>query len=86
MITENYVELTPAYGRDYKSAADAIVAFFGGKDWKLASVGYRGTYCSVRDFAPGVTVNLRYRCNTRVAVVAIPATDVSQTQTKKENE
>jgi hypothetical protein len=79
MITEDFLELVPAYGRDYKNALDAKRAFTGSPagshphDWELASVGYNGKYCSVRDFKPGTKVNLRYRQLTRVAVVEVPA-------------
>jgi hypothetical protein len=60
-ITENYLEVGPAYGRDYKSQAKVREAFESGKDFEMLSFEYGGKYCSIRDFAPGVTVNLRYR-------------------------
>ncbi len=71
-ITENYLELAPAYGRDYKSAALVTTDFLNGKDFKMMSVGHGDGYCSVRDFAPGVKVNLRYKRLASVAVVEIP--------------
>lgn len=46
-ITEDWVELTPAYGRDYRKGADAIRDFIEGKDWVLNMPG-QGTYCSIR--------------------------------------
>ena len=56
--------LTPAYGRDYTSAAEAVADYLGGKDWRIASVGnpYTGKYCSCRDF-PGEQVKLRFNRN-----------------------
>ncbi len=70
LISENYLELTPAYGRDYKNAALAKAAFMNGSDFILASVGFRGTYCSVRDFEPGTKVNIRYAKLAKVVVVS----------------
>jgi hypothetical protein len=68
-ITENYRSLAPAYGRDFKSAKDAKDSFLSGKDWIDAQ---SGSYCSVSDFASGVTVNLRYKKLRSVAVVKVP--------------
>ena len=53
--------LTPAYGRDYKSKAQAIEDFKKGKDFVLSDIGpYAGSYCSIRDFEVGEQVKLRY--------------------------
>jgi hypothetical protein len=60
MITNDFQTLGPAYGRDYKSAAEVIDAFNDGKDFIMLSTGHNGTYCSKRDFAKGITVQLRY--------------------------
>jgi hypothetical protein len=68
-ITENYRSLSPAYGRDFKSAKDAKDSFLSGKDWIDSA---SGSYCSVSDFAAGVTVNLRYKKLHSVAVVKVP--------------
>ena len=68
-ITENYLSLLPAYGRDYRSAKDAKESFLSGKDWIDSA---SGSYCSVSDFASGVTVNLRYKQLRSVAVVKVP--------------
>jgi hypothetical protein len=65
-----YFELTPAYGKDYKTAMAVTEAwndyldFLG--DWQM---GFQ--VCNKQDFKPGDTVNLRYRGNTRVAVVKV---------------
>jgi hypothetical protein len=53
--------LTPAYGRDYKSAAEAEKAYLEGKDWILNDISSRwdGKPCSCRNF-PNQRVELRY--------------------------
>jgi len=71
-ITQNYLSLAPAYGRDYRSAKDAKESFLAGKNWIDAQ---SGSYCSVDDFAGGVTVNLRYKKLRSVAVVKVPKTN-----------
>lgn len=71
MITENYVEISPAYDRDYKNKAAVEADFRAGKDFKMESIQYGGTYCSINDFAKGVKVNLRYAKLTKVAVVTV---------------
>lgn len=62
MITQNYFTVSPTYGRDYKSKAEAERAFRSSKDFQMQSVvsGFAGSYCSVRDFAPGIKVKVRY--------------------------
>ena len=49
--------LTPAYGRDYKSAAAAVASLEAGKDWINQPAGKP---CGLRDLTPGVPVTLRY--------------------------
>lgn len=61
-IVQNYTVVTPAY-RDYKSAKEAKEAFASGKDWRMQPTDQ---LCSIRDFASGVTVNLRYGSNRKV--------------------
>ena len=63
MITQDYQVVSPAFGRDYKSKAEAIADFVKGKDFILQP---QGQYCSIRDFAPRVTVNIRYKKMTSV--------------------
>jgi hypothetical protein len=75
MITENWITVSPAYGRDYKSGKDAKADFLKGKDFKLHSMTrHEGTYCSVRDFAPGVSVQIRYKQMRQVVAVKVLAT------------
>ena len=56
------VTLTPAYGRDYKSAAAAIKDLKEGKDFILNDITSRwdGKPCSVRDFDGGQKLCIRY--------------------------
>lgn len=56
--------VTPAYGRDYKSAAAAIVDWKSGKDF-LAQP--QGQYCSIQDF-PDSAVTIRYAQMRKVTV------------------
>ena len=73
MITTDNLTVSGAYGKDYKSAADAKIAFLSGKDFKMESIGQGGTYCSVRDFQPGLTVMVRYAGKTKVTPVTVTA-------------
>lgn len=66
--------LTPAYGRDYKSAKAARACFLSGNDWILADFTSRwdGKPCSMRDFPPGTKFNLRYKRLTQLCTVEVP--------------
>ena len=58
--------VTPAYGRDYVNGDKVKQAFLDGKDFYLVlgedTFGnlHGQTYCSVRDFAKGAEVKLRF--------------------------
>lgn len=39
------LNVTPAYGRHYQSASEALTAWEDGKDFKIK----QGPYCSIRD-------------------------------------
>lgn len=69
----NALVVTPAYGRDYPSAAKAIEAWNEGKDFKAANL--TRTYVSKQDlvnFPHGFTqVNIRYQKLQKVAVVQL---------------
>lgn len=56
--------LTPAYGRDYKTATAAEAAYSNGDDFILNDITSRwdGKPCSIRDF-PGEAVKLRFNRN-----------------------
>lgn len=72
-ITENYLELIPAYGRDYGNKRTALEAFHSGKDWRFASLlpPYAGQLTSVRDFARGTKVFLRFNGNKSLVSVKV---------------
>lgn len=62
-ITTDWMELVPAYGRNYRNKAEVLAAWQEGKDFEGDySIGFR--LCSRRDFAPGTSVILRYKNNT----------------------
>lgn len=64
----NYITVTPAYGRDYKSRAAMLVDWEAGKDF---IEGRSGKYCSKRDFENiHAVVSGRYRRLTMVAELA----------------
>lgn len=58
-MSTNYVEVMPAYGRDYKSAAAAKADWNNGLDF-MESTTRR--YCSKRDFQnqPDTQIIIRY--------------------------
>jgi len=61
--------LTPAYGRNYTSASEAVEAFQSGRhDFILndPSSRWNGKPCSSRDFPPGTQVIIRYHNLRRV--------------------
>ena len=60
--------LTPAYGRDYKSAAEVRKALNEGKDFQLQP---SSQYCSLRDFPPGTQLLCRYRGLRQVCAVKV---------------
>ena len=66
----SYIVVSPAYGRDYKSAKEAKAAWLEGKDFVHESAMFTGggTYVSVRD-VPNTTVEIRYKRMTQVCVV-----------------
>lgn len=53
--------LHPAFGRDYKFAKDAKAAFIAGVDFTLIPYNARDITCSIRDFAPGASAQLRFK-------------------------
>lgn len=52
--------LIHAYGRDSKTKSETLSYFVGGMDFQLVSPFGCG-YISVRDFAPGDRVTIRYK-------------------------
>lgn len=70
-----YLEVTPAYGRDYKTQAEAKAAWDAGKDFILQDISspWDGKPINKEDAKNGgyTTVNIRFKRNTQVAVVKL---------------
>ena len=60
--------LTPAYGRDYKSAKEVRADLNAGKDFQVQP---SGQYCSLRDFPAGTQLICRYRGLRQLCVVKV---------------
>lgn len=71
MLEKGSAILTPAYGRDYKTALQIEADFRAGKDFVFAGVGQIGRYCSIRDFKPGTTIELRYNRKIDLTMVEV---------------
>ncbi|MFA6958597.1 MAG: hypothetical protein WC538_22230 [Thermoanaerobaculia bacterium] len=70
----NTITVTPAYGRDYKSAAAAKADWDANKDFAIASVWTGGTYINKEDAEnhPSISaVSIRYRKLRRQVVVRV---------------
>ncbi len=65
--------LTPAYGRDYKTAEAVQKDYLEGKDFILNDVTskWNGAYCSCRDLS-GKIVELRYDKKRKLTIVKTP--------------
>lgn len=65
--------LTPAYGRDYKSAKDAKADFAANKDFIIADVfsADSGRLVNREQLTPGTRVNIRFKRLTAVTVVTV---------------
>ena len=67
-----YYELTPAYRRDYKTAKAVKEAWSTGQDfYGDYQLGFK--LVNIEDIPKPCTVNLRYKRNTKVATVKVPA-------------
>lgn len=67
----NYIEVTPAYGRDYTSKKAVLADWNAGKDFIVATPGH-GTYINKEDaenVGSNLTVMARYKRLTMVARV-----------------
>jgi hypothetical protein len=75
-----YLECTPSYGRDYKSAKEVKEAYAAGKDFTIATFGRdMGRQINKQDAEndKGITaLNIRYKRLTQVCVIKVahPAT------------
>lgn len=65
-----YFELTPVYGRDYKTKAEVVAAWEAGRDFEGDyALGFK--LVNKEDIPKPSTVNLRYKQNRKVAVVKV---------------
>lgn len=68
-----FLTVSPAYGRDYKSARAAKEAWDAGKDFRIESLGRdMGRYVNKDDAPRGARVTIRYNRMTRLTVINIP--------------
>jgi hypothetical protein len=58
VYSKSYATLTPAYGRDYKSAEAAKDDFLANRDFYLQP---QGQLINREQIAPGTIVNIRYK-------------------------
>ena len=71
-ISQNYVTISGAYGRDYTNGQAAASDFHAGKDFIIRTYGSDdGRLCNKKDFAVGLTVNIRFKNDTGVKPVKI---------------
>lgn len=64
-MTDKWLTLIPAYGRDYRTADAVLAAWIAGKDFRIMDVSCRwdGSYTSCRDHEDGLeytTFKIRY--------------------------
>ena len=65
-----FFELTPAYGRDYKTKAEVVAAFNEGKDFEGDyNLGFK--LVNKEQLPAGSTVILRYKGNRQTASVKL---------------
>ena len=58
-----HLVISPAFARDYKSAAEAEKAFHANVDFRNRTITVPGTYCNKRDietYYPGSSVEIRF--------------------------
>ena len=77
-----YYELTPAYGRDYKTSKEVKQAWAEGKDFE-GDYSLQFKAVNIGNIPKPCTVNLRYKRNTQVASVKVPIGAMAQAATPK---
>lgn len=65
------LELSPAYGRDYKSKKDVLIAWNEGKDFVIETFHhpYCGKPCNINDMQGEHIINIRYKASQNVCVI-----------------
>ncbi len=65
----DYIVVSPAYGRDYKSSKKALEDWNKNLDFILESIGpYAGKYCNKSNFPKTTSVEIRYNKLTRLVI------------------
>ena len=67
----NWSEITPRYGRDYRSAAEVKAAFRAEEKPQDFTLAATGQAMSILDVAVGTTVLLRYKRHTMVTTLKV---------------
>jgi hypothetical protein len=82
-----YLNLIPAYGRDYRSKAAVLADWNAGNDFKIEDVSspHDGRYVNKADTEKypdlaGLTLTVRYANLTRVTTIKVPAGDDPKTE------
>lgn len=55
-----FINVIPAYGRDYKTKAEIIADWNSGKDFQMSSLMDGGKYINNSVNAPNITICVRY--------------------------
>lgn len=67
-----YLELSPSYGRDYKSGKEVQQAWDEGKDFTIETMGPdSGRQINKQDATPGMVLNIRYKRLTQIKVIKV---------------
>lgn len=70
-----YINLVPAYGRDYKSKSEVLEAVKAGKDFQVSDLfsPHSGAYANTQDMAVDgpVCLKIRYKKLTQVCVIQL---------------
>lgn len=69
-----YIDLVPAYSRDYKSKKELLADWEANKDFQIVSVNHPdyGRYVNKQSELPsGTVLNVRYKRLTQIAVIKV---------------
>lgn len=69
MPTYPLMTLSPAYGRDYKTKAEVLVAYHENMDFILHSFDAPSTYINKEQVPAGTVCNIRYAAMRKICVV-----------------
>lgn len=74
---QRHLGVSPAYGRDYKTAGEVRKAYDEGHDFMIHDMTHRdyGRYVGKNGHPEGVSLFVRHHNGTRVTVIAPPSTN-----------